>query len=114
MTCTICLSAIEENKFNCRKCTMVSHLSCMLEWNKILRKSCCPTFFTCPICKVGMNVNVFNPKSGRYVYKYSRLGQALTKRLAKIKNPIYILNHKTDKIVKKTTKLGKILVQEKN
>lgn len=112
MSCAICLSVIEKDNFNCRRCSLVSHLSCMLEWNKILRKSQTPSYFTCPICKIGTNMSVFNPKSGRYVYKFSRLGRSLTKNLEKSKNPLYILNLKTDKFVKRVSKLGKRLIQE--
>ncbi len=110
MSCTICLSAVEKNEFNCRQCTMTSHLSCMLEWNKILRKTSCPMYFTCPICKIGMNMSVFNYKSGRYVYKFSRLGKSLIERYKKIKDPKNILNLKTNRVVKRTSKLGKKLV----
>jgi hypothetical protein len=84
----------------------------MLEWNKVLKKKSRPSFFTCPICKVSVDVTIFNPKSRRYVYKHSRLGKALIKRLAKIKNPSYILNYETNKIVKRNTPLGKRLVHK--
>ena len=112
MTCTICLLPIEENQFDCERCSLISHLQCMLDWNKVLRKTERPTYFTCPVCKIGMNMSIFNPRSGMHIYKHSRLGKALTRRLNKVKNPMYILNRRTNRIVKRFTKLGKLLVYE--
>jgi hypothetical protein len=86
----------------------------MLEWNKTLRKTEYPTYFTCPVCKIGTNMSIFNPRSGRHVYKYSRLGKSLLKRLEKIKSPMYIVNLKSGRLIKRTSKLGKKIIEERH
>ena len=100
-SCTICLLTIEKNKFNCPQCTLHACIPCMLTWNRTISNRTYPWTFQCPICKIRVKTNIYNPSSRRYVYLYSKLGRRLKARMDKLNDPKFVLNPLTNRFVKR-------------